>query len=389
MPLCLSQLRLSPQVDYLAFFYYLMAIGNSLRVLLLSNPIGPLGSGLGGGVELTLRNIATEMIGRGHTIQIVATEGSTAWGMPLVQVAGVPQTSAQTQGRDAPIIIPAYSVLANLWDYARQVQTDYDLILNFAYDWLPFYLTPFFTCPVAHLVSMGSLTEAMDQIIEQVAIQFPGTIGVHSRAQAATFTFADRCRCLGNGIDLSLYDFCAEPAPWIGWVGRIAPEKGLEDAVAASQLTGIPMKIMGFLENQGYWQQILRDYPDAPVEYEGFLSTTELQQRLRQCRALLMTPRWVEAFGNVAIEALACGVPVIAYRRGGPAEIVEDGKTGFLVEPDSVEGLVEAMGHLEKIDRYACRQRVEVEYSNHAMGDRIEQWLVDILRERCRPSSGN
>jgi UDP-glucose:tetrahydrobiopterin glucosyltransferase len=172
-------------------------------------------------------------------------------------------------------------------------------------------------------------------------------------------------------------------------VGRIAPEKGLEDAVAASQLTGIPMKIMGFLENQGYWQQILRDYPDAPVEYEGFLSTTELQQRLRQCRALLMTPRWVEAFGNVAIEALACGVPVIAYRRGGPAEIVEDGKTGFLVEPDSVEGLVEAMGHLEKIDRYACRQRVEVEYSNHAMGDRIEQWLVDILRERCRPSSGN
>jgi len=49
-----------------------------------------------------------------------------------------------------------------------------------------------------------------------------------------------------------------------------------------------------------------------------------------------MTPRWMEAFGNVAIEALACGVPVIAYRRGGPAEIVQDGQTGFLVEPDSV-----------------------------------------------------
>jgi UDP-glucose:tetrahydrobiopterin glucosyltransferase len=140
------------------------------------------------------------------------------------------------------------------------------------------------------------------------------------------------------------------------------------------------MKIMGFLENEGYWQQIVRDYPDAPVEYEGFLSTTELQQHLRQCRALLMTPRWVEAFGNVAIEALACGVPVIAYRRGGPAEIVEDGKTGFLVEPDSVEGLVEAIGHLDKIDRDACRQRVETEYSNQAMGDRIEQWLLDIWR---------
>jgi UDP-glucose:tetrahydrobiopterin glucosyltransferase len=356
------------------------ALSDSLRLLLVSNPIGPLGSGLGGGVELTLRNIATELMGRGHTIQIVATKGSIGWGMPLVEIAGTPQISAQTQGRDTPIIIPASSVLANMWEYARQVQADYDLIINFAYDWLPFYLTAFFTRPIAHLVSMGSLTEAMDGIIKQVAIQFPGTIGVHSQAQAETFTFADRCRCVKNGIDVSQYEFCAEPAPWVGWVGRIAPEKGLEDAVAACQLTSIPMKIMGFMEHEDYWQQIVRDYPDAPVEYVGFLSTTELQQRLRQCRALLMTPRWVEAFGNVAIEALACGVPVIAYRRGGPAEIVEDGKTGFLVEPDSVEGLVKAIGNLDKIDRYACRQHVEVEYSNQAMGDRIEQWLFDILQ---------
>ncbi len=354
-------------------------LSKSLRLLFVSNPIGPLGSGLGGGVELTLRNIGREIIQRGHSLTIIATQGSTAWGMPLIEIAGNPQISAQTQGRDAPIILPGSSVLANMWDYARQVQADYDLILNFAYDWLPFYLTPFFTIPVAHLVSMGSLTEAMDQIIEQVVTQFPGTIGVHSQAQAETFAFAEGCRCVKNGIDVSLYDFCAEPEPWMGWVGRIAPEKGLEDAVAASQVTGIPLKIMGFLQNEPYWQQILRDYPDAPIEYLGFLSTDELQKRLRQCRALLMTPRWVEAFGNVAIEALACGVPVLAYHRGGPAEIVEDGKTGFLVEPDSVDGLVEAIKHLDQIDRYACRQRVEAEYSNQAMGDRMEQWFFDIL----------
>jgi len=355
---------------------------NSFRLLLVSSPIGPLGSGLGGGVELTLRNIAMEMMRRGHTVKIVATPGSKGWGAPLVEIDGTPQISAQTQGRDAPTIIPVSSALANVWDYARQVQSDYDLILNFAYDWLPFYLTPFFHRPIAHLVSMGSLTEAMDQIIEKVATEFPGTIGVHSQAQAATFTFANRCRCLGNGIDLSIYDFCGQPAPWLGWVGRIAPEKGLEDAVAASELTEVPLKIMGFLQAEGYWQRILRDYPAAPVEYEGFLETTELQKRLGKCRALLMTPRWVEAFGNVAIEALACGVPVIAYRRGGPAEIIEEGKTGFLVEPDSVEGLVEAIGKLSQIDRYACRQRAEAEYSTTAMGDRVEQWFRDILKWR-------
>lgn len=334
---------------------------------------------MGGGVELTLHNIAQEMLRRGHSLKIVATQGSVLGTLPIVEIAGELQTSAQTQTRIDPIFIPGNSVLANMWDYARQVQADYDLIVNFAYDWLPFYLTPFFTCPIAHLVSMGSLTEAMDGIIERVAMEFPGTIGVHSRAQAATFAFGDRCRCLGNAIDLSLYEFCDQPGSWLAWVGRIAPEKGLEDAVAAVEMTGIPLKIWGKIQDKSYWERIGADYPNAPIEYMGFLPTVELQAELRQCRALLMTPRWVEAFGNVAIEALACGVPAIAYRRGGPAEIIEDGKTGFLVEPDSVTGLVEAIGNLDKIDRFACRQQAEAEYSLSALGDRMEDWFWGIL----------
>jgi UDP-glucose:tetrahydrobiopterin glucosyltransferase len=221
----------------------------------------------------------------------------------------------------------------------------------------------------------------MDHIIEQVAIQFPNTVAVHSRAQADTFSFSDRCRVIGNGFDLSLYQFCSTPENYLGWVGRIAPEKGLEDAVATAQKTGIPLKIWGVLQDAAYWQDICDRYPDAPVSYEGFLKTAELQQELGKCRALVMTPRWVEAFGNVAIEAISCGVPVIAYRRGGPAEIVLDGKTGWLVEPDSVEGLVEAIAHLDQIDRRTCRLHAEANYSLEAMGDRLEQWFTDILSQ--------
>ncbi len=81
------------------------------------------------------------------------------------------------------------------------------------------------------------------------------------------------------------------------------------------------------------------------------MATKELQEELGKCKALLMTPRWIEAFGNVAIEALACGVPIIAYDRGGPSEIVKHGHTGFLVEPDSITGLVAAIDKIEQIDR--------------------------------------
>lgn len=341
--------------------------------------MGALGSGLGGGVELTLRNMAQALTQRGHQVMIAAPIGSVCAEFPIVEIAGMPQVTAQSEGRQAWVAMPPESVLAQMWEYARQVQSEYDLLLNFAYDWLPFYLTPFFQTPIAHLVSMGSLTDAMDHVIGQVAVQFPGTIGVHSHAQAATFAFADRCRNVANGFDLSLYEFCPMPDRQLGWVGRIAPEKGLEDAVAAAQQVGIPLKVWGVMQDEVYWQDICDQYPDAPVSYAGFLPTIDLQRELGRCQAMLMTPRWVEAFGNVAIEALACGVPVIAYRRGGLTEIIQDGETGWLVEPDAVAELVHAIHKLDHIDRATCRQHVEASYSLTAMGDRLEAWFADIL----------
>ncbi|MEC4986232.1 MAG: glycosyltransferase family 4 protein [Oscillatoria sp. PMC 1068.18] len=349
-----------------------------MKLLFLSTPVGCLGSGQGGGVELTLQNVAQEMLKRGHEVEVVAPAGSVLGNLKIVGIAGNLQVPAQSQGRDIPICLPDNSVLANMCEYVRQQETNCDLVVNFAYDWLPFYLTPFFRCPVAHFISMGSMSVALDRIMTDVAEKFPKAIAVYTLSQAATFPFAESCQILGSGIDLDLYQFCPQPGECLAWLGRIAPEKALEDAVAAAKITGIPLRIFGKMQDRDYWEQICQDYPDAPVEYGGFLSTVELQRELGQCRAMLMTPRWVEAFGNVAIEALACGVPVIAYRLGGPAEIVRDGKTGFLVEPGSVTGLVEAIQRINEIERYACRQQAEAEYSLAALGDRFEVWFNQV-----------
>ncbi len=349
------------------------------KLLFLSTPVGPLGSGIGGGVELSLKNIALEMIRRGHVVKVVAPVGSILSDIPIVEIPGNLQIPAQTQTRDVPVSMPENTVLGNMCEYARSVQSEWDLIVNFAFDWLPFYLTPFFDHPIAHFISMGSLCEASDSIMNQIADRFEGSIGVYTKSQADTFPFADACKILGSAIDLSLYDFVANPGNSLAWLGRIAPEKALEDAVEASQITGIPLKIFGKIQDEQYWAKIRADFPDAPFEYGGFLSTRELQQELGRCRALLMTPRWIEAFGNVAIESLACGTPVISYHRGGPAEIVKDGQTGFLVEPDSVVGLVEAIKQIDRIDRHSCRQQAESEYSLPALGDRFEAWFGAIL----------
>ncbi len=355
-------------------------LSQHLKLLFVSTPVGGLGSGLGGGVELSLYNIAKEMLRRGHILQIVAPDGSLWKEFPIVQIPGNLQIIAQSQQRHAPVTLPKNSLLANMWEYARQVQSEYNLIVNFAYDWLPFYLTPFFNTPIAHFVSMGSLSDALDQIIAQVAKTFPHTIGFYTPSQKETFPHLTPPQYyLSSGIDLTLYQFCAKPKQQLAWLGRISREKGLEDAIATSQQTQIPLKIMGKIQDETYWQEICHNYPNAPIEYLGFLPTDKMQQIVRECRALLMTPRWVEAFGNVAIEALACGVPVISYRRGGPAEIIQHGKTGFLVEPDNINGLIDAVSQLDSINRQACRQQAETEFSLEALGLRFEQWFQAIL----------
>ena len=366
-----------------------LSLKSSLRLLFLSTPVGPLGSGLGGGVELTVANLARSLTTLGHRVTVVTptgaqldTLGLATSEVDIIQVPGVLQNTAQNQGRSSPVVVS--SSLANAWDYARQVQTHYDVLVNFAYDWLPFYLTPFLSVPVAHFVSMGSLSNEMDSAIAQVATRFPGSLGAYTQAQADTFSHlipSPHWQVLGCGIDLTQYDYCPDPDDFLAWVGRISPEKGVEDAIVAATAAGYPLKIYGKLEDADYWQRLqpLIDQSTAAVDYCGFLPTEELQRSLAKARALLVTPRWIEAFGIVAIEAMACGVPVIAYRQGGPTEIVQPGETGWLVAPSDVDEVVGAIAKIGEISRLACRHRAERYYSLPAWGKRFEKWLYTIV----------
>jgi UDP-glucose:tetrahydrobiopterin glucosyltransferase len=326
--------------------------------------------------------IAREMLRRGHQLQIVAPSDSAVESLPVKEIAGAIQPLIPEPTYNDPVLIPDNAVLGNMWDYARQVQADCDLIVDFGYEWLPFYLSPFFSCPVLHYVCIGSWTAVMDRAIKRVACLCPGTLGAHTRSQAATYSVPESFRILSGAVDITQYEFCREPGDSLAWVGRISPEKGLEDAVAAADATGINLKVFGYLQDREYWEQIRQDYPHAALEYMGFLPTEKFQTELGKCRALLMTHKWVEALGRVALEALACGVPVISYRRGGPSEIVVDGKTGWLVEPDNLEELIGAMKRVDQIERHLCRQSAETEYSLLALGDRVQQWFQDVLHHR-------
>lgn len=354
-----------------------------MRVIFASTPVGPLGSGIGGGVELTLRTLADDLLRRGHEVEVVAPRGSrleTSSAVRIHEVDGTLHVPSQTLARDDRPVVPDGSVLVAMWERIDAIARRGDVVLNFAYDELPFAQTLTGGATVAHLVSMGSLSDGMDRAVRAAVAHAPRTVAMHSRAQAMTFgaDVADAVTIVASGIDTTRYAFVADPQNVIGFVGRVSPEKGIDDLFAVAERDGREVRVWGVMENEHCWKEARRAHPAANVTWRGFLPTDELQAEIGRCRAIVMVHKWVEAFGNVAIEALACGVPVVTYARGGPADIVTDGVTGRVVAADDVDGVVQALATIGEIDRARCRELVTTSYTREAFGGRVEAWLAAV-----------
>ncbi|MXW40479.1 MAG: glycosyltransferase family 4 protein [Synechococcus sp. SB0668_bin_15] len=355
-----------------------METPGAMRILVVSTAVGPIGQGRGGGVEVTVGSLVRGLVDRGHQLMVLAPEGSEPCGCPLRTVAGQLQPPWQQQSRDAPIVQPPDGVLANLWREAWILQGGHHVVLNLGYDWLPLWLGPCFTPPVLHLISMGSLSQAMDQAVADVARTHQGRLAFHSRSQMESFGIRHGV-VVGNGFDLDTYRFVREPEPLLGWVGRIAPEKGLGDAAAAAAALHRPLAVWGRVEDPTYKDRVMADHPACDFRWQGFLPPLQLRQELGRCAVLLMTPRWQEAFGNVVVEAMACGVPVVAYRRGGPQEIVDHGLTGFLVEPGRVGELAAMVEKAYRLDRHRIRRRCQERFAVAPFAQRLEAWILAAL----------
>ena len=357
----------------------------SLKIVLVSTPIGYIGSGKGGGVELTLISLIKGLLNLGNEIVLIAPYGSKLPSdckrVEIKHFSGEEQPSWQHQEFSSPVIVPLNGVLPKLWEEALRLGKEADVILNFGYDWLPLWLTTQVEQKIFHLISMGAESKVIKDLINDISKTHHKRLAFHSYNQASDYDLAISPIVVGNGFDLRNYDFSKEYGGPLGWAGRISPEKGLEDAVAVAEKLGESIFVWGLIEDTAYAEQVEKSFPAGTINWRGFLNTLEFQKELGACRALINTPKWNEAYGNVVVESLACGVPVISYNRGGPGELISSGITGWLVEPDSIEELISFTKRVEEIDRTVCREWVEKSASYKVFARRIDCWLREGIHE--------
>lgn len=347
-----------------------------LRILLLYTSVGPFGTGHGGGVEPLFRGLLKNLPARGYSVLGMVGKGSKKEkGLPLYEVGGAFSEYQQSFSYQDKILQRADSFLENAWLEIKKRQSEWDVVLSFSYDHISYYSSLWLETPVFHYVSMPSLNENIDAILKKVSSSKKNFLGGVSKSQVKTFPKGLTFEILGGAVDLSSYTFNDNPEEALGWAGRISKEKGLEDAFFLSQKSKKELRIFGFLQDENYFNGILRKYPKANYKYYGQLSTKKLSQELGKCQALLMTPKWEEAYGLVAIDALASGTPVLGYERGGISEIIKSGKTGFLIPSDDLTVFTEKIRQITKLSRKNCRQEAEARFSFDKFTNRILNWI--------------
>jgi glycosyltransferase involved in cell wall biosynthesis len=189
-----------------------------------------------------------------------------------------------------------------------------------------------------------------------------------------------------NGIDLSLYPLQKSPGDALIFLGRIHPDKGAHLAIEVARLSGLPLIIAGIIQDKEYFRERVKPHIDNKlISYVGPVGITGKNELFARARALLHLNTIPERFGLVLAEANAAGVPVIAMDLGSCREVIEDGKTGFLVH--TVEEAAHALQRLREIDRSACRKRVQQYFSIDTMVAAYEQVYETIFNLEARRRS--
>jgi glycosyltransferase involved in cell wall biosynthesis len=334
-----------------------------------------------GGSERVVSWLTEELVKLGHEVTLFAS-GDSKTSANLVPVC----EKALWRDKECRETLPHHVRMMEL--VFRDVSR-FDII-HFHCDYIHFPLVRHYECPSLTTLHGYLHEHDLRGLLEEYA-DVP--LAAISNSQRAAMPEASWGGTVHHGLPESLHTFRAEAGEYLAFLGRIAPEKGLERAIEIARRTGTHLKVAAKIydEDRNYYDKTIQPLLQANaslVEFIGEVGGAVKDDFLGRAKALLFPIDWSEPFGLVMIEALACGTPVIAWKRGSVPEIMVDAVTGFVV--DNLEDAVRCVSELAGIRREDCRKTFEARFLAKRMAVdylQVYEKIIDrVLLSRKRRS---
>jgi len=341
-----------------------------------------------GGSQAFVSDLARGLVGRGHEVHVYAASGSTVPGVTVIDTGADPEALAGTlyravvpaeagqpgagqpgaaqPGAGQPGASPAESARAAAHAafaaaYARMRDARYDVIHNHAFDAPAVRLAATVPVPVLHTLHLPpdeTVTAALEEVARSAR---PPAVATVSAFQATAWRRVVRVDAvLPPNVPTQVIPYSATAGHGAVFAGRLSPEKGAAEAIDIAAAAGLSIDVYGDAYDEGYVRdRITPRRAMLGVRTHKAIPRASLWTAMSKAAVVLNPVYWDEPFGMVAAEAQACGTPVVAFRRGGLTEVIEDAVTGFLVPPGDVQAAVEAVGRTASISRAACRRHAE------------------------------
>jgi glycosyltransferase involved in cell wall biosynthesis len=311
-----------------------------------------------GGTERVVSYLTEELVRMGHDVTLFASADS------ITDACLVPACPEALRLSGKTIDCLAHHVLLLEEVFSRKDEFD---IIHFHIDYLQF--------PLSRREQVPSVTTLHGRLdipdLQPLYRKFADMAVISiSDAQRAPLPFANWQGTVHHGIPCDCMKFHPRSGQYLAFLGRISPEKGVDEAIKIASRAGIPLKIAAKIDpmDRGFFETKIRPLLNNPlVEFLGEIECAETNDFLGHALALLFPINWPEPFGLVMIEAMACGTPVLAYPHGSVPELIEDGRTGFLVS-DSASA-VEALQRIPELSRAECRQCFEQRFTAARMAN--------------------
>jgi len=240
---------------------------------------------------------------------------------------------------------------------------DFDLIHNQA-DFMPLIFSDMVDTPIVttiHGFSSPSILPIFQRYNARSAY-----VAISDADRDPSLTYA---ATIHHGIPIDEFPYDPAGSDDLLFFGRFHADKGAGEAVRAARAVGRRLVMAGIVQDAEYFAREVAPFIDERnVDYRGVLGGEDRTRALGSAKAMLHLIGFEEPFGLSVVEAMACGTPVIAYRRGSMPELIDDGVTGYLV--DNLDEAVAAIGRIDQIDRAACRKAVADRFTVDRMADR-------------------